>query len=445
VKRGLWFLFIIATCVPLAGGFARAATPALTVERIVRDGLQVASAPDVTIGALDGSVLRQGVSEGEALPDDVRLTVPATERVRVGNDRGAVTVAGASVLFHYTGRFESVAMLAQGQTEIDDSSNAFLFFGPGIELTVRDGSCVVDIAGQRTTVTRTAGSVTAELLGFDAFVQRVDLLTNARPSIVYTVGEKTLVDVPLREDQAAASAGDAFGEFNLGMRFYWGSGVAANTAQAIQLLQAAAAQRFAEAENSIGYAYAYGPSGTQDLSKAADWLTRAAANGSGAADDTLGDMYNYGHGVTQSYAEAMRRYTLGAELGDADAENDIGLLYYSGHQNYFGNGTPDYASAMHWFRIAAAGGNADAENDVGYAYEYGHGVSQDYAQALAWFHLSAAQLDRAAENNLGIMYEYGRGVPKDDAQALYWYRLAAAQGLASAAQAVERIQGKAPP
>lgn len=385
--------FVTAATAFLAASaaLANAAAPALRIQEIVENGARVTSAPGVT-RALDGTVLRRGFQEGDVLSGDVQVVVPAGVRVRVGAaDIGNVTLESATATFHYTGSYQSVAMLSRGRVEIDDRSDRFRFFGPGFELVGHAAAYAVDIAAGSATVSRNQGTVTALQLGSTAFVRRVDFLTVAHPAIAYDLGGLTTAEASAAEDAAAAASGAANGEYNFGMRLYWGEGVPADAVRAMRYFQSAAAARFAEAENAIGYVDVYGPAVMQDTPHASRWLLRAAVGGSAAAEDTLGDMYNYGHGVVQSYAEAMHWYQLSAAQGDADAENDVGLLYYLGRIGYFGDAAPQYAEAMRWFRIAAAQGNGDAENDVGYAYEHGHGVAQDYAQALYWYRLAAVQ------------------------------------------------------
>jgi TPR repeat protein len=402
--------FLCAATVLLAASAARAsaAGPALRIEDIVENGARVTSAPGVALRALDGTLLRRGFQEGDMLPGDVQVVVPPGVRLRIGSrDSDTVTLESATAAFHYTGSHQSVAMLSRGHVEIDDRSDGFRFFGPGFEL-VGHAAYAVDIAARSATVSRIQGTVTALLLGSTAFVRRVDFLTVAHPKISYDLDAQTQAKATVEEDEAAAASGAAFGEYNFGMRLYWGDGVPADAVRAMRFFQSAAAARFAEAENAIGYFEVYGPAVMQDTAHASQWLLLAAAGGSAAAEDTLGDMYNYGHGVAQSYAEAMHWYQLSAAQGDADAENDVGLLYYLGRISYFGEAAPQYAEAMRWFRIAAAQGNGDAENDIGYAYEHGHGVAQDYAQAL------------------------------------YWYRLAAAQGVAPARAGIKRIESASP-
>lgn len=380
-----------------SGALASAAAPVLRIEAIVENGAQVASAPGATLRALDGTVLRRGLHEGDVLPGEVQAVVPGGVSVRVrAADIGAVTLDSATAAFHYTGSYQSVAMLSRGRVAIDDRSDRFRFFGPGFELVAHAAAYAVDIEAGSASVSRGRGTVTALLLGSTAFVRRVDLLTDAHSTISYDLDGRTTATATVAKDEAAAASGVANGEYNFGMRLYWGDGVPADAVRAMRYFQSAAAAQFAEAENAIGYVDVYGPAVMQDTAHASHWLLLAAAGGSSAAEDTLGDMYNYGHGVGQSYVDAMHWYRLSAAEGDADGENDVGLLYYLGHDSYFGDSTPQYAEAMRWFRIAAAQGNGDAENDVGYAYEHGRGVAQDYAQALYWYHLAAAQGEAAA-------------------------------------------------
>lgn len=111
----------------LAATRVDAAVPTLTVTQLTRDGHPTMSVSDVTLRGLNDHVLSQGLHTGEALPDDVRVEVPANETVTVTAQNGRsslVLQSGAIATFHYTGSLESVAVAA-GKASVDDPLNFF--------------------------------------------------------------------------------------------------------------------------------------------------------------------------------------------------------------------------------------------------------------------------------------------------------------------------------
>ena len=85
----------------------------------------------------------------------------------------------------------------------------------------------------------------------------------------------------------AAEQGDASAQFNLGVRYVTGEGVAQDDAEAVR------------------------------------WYRLAAEQGDASAQFNLGVMYGTGEGVAQDDAEAVRWYRLAAEQGDASAQARI--------------------------------------------------------------------------------------------------------------------------
>ncbi|HBD51466.1 MAG TPA: sel1 repeat family protein [Alphaproteobacteria bacterium] len=119
-----------------------------------------------------------------------------------------------------------------------------------------------------------------------------------------------------QEFRPLAEAGDAKSQFNLGVMYENGHGVAQDNAAAIK------------------------------------WYRRAAKAGHAEAQYNLGVMYDNGQGVPQNYAEAMSWYRRAAETGHAKAQNNLGFLYSNG------KGVPqDYITAHMWANLAASNSN----------------------------------------------------------------------------------------
>jgi hypothetical protein len=189
----------------------------------------------------------------------------------------------------------------------------------------------------------------------------------------------------------AAELGDAVAQYNLGVSYERGQGVAQDYVQAVYWYRKAAEQGYANAEYNLGGMYRNGQGVPKDYAQAADWWRRAAAQGLANAQDGLGSLYFLGQGVVQ-----------------------------------------DYAQAAAWYRKAAEQGYAKAEYNLGVSYYFGQGVTQDYVQTVYWYRKAAEQGYANAEYNLGVSYEKGQGVPQDSAQAANWYRKATEHGYANA-------------
>jgi TPR repeat protein len=113
------------------------------------------------------------------------------------------------------------------------------------------------------------------------------------------------------------------------------------------------------AQYDMGVMYQHGQGVAQDYKQAAKWYQLAAARGDQDAQNNLGGFYDQGYGVTQDYKQARKWYGLAAASGDIEALNNIGVLYIKGH------GVPqDNVHAYMWESLAAAHGNAQAPKNI---------------------------------------------------------------------------------
>ena len=155
--------------------------------------------------------------------------------------------------------------------------------------------------------------------------------------------------------RTAAAAGNPAAEFEIGMRYSEGRGVAANLELAVQ------------------------------------WFERAAAKGLAPAMYRLGSLYEKGQGVKKDLEKARQLYIAGADKGNAKAVHNLAVLYAEGI-----DGKPDYRTASQWFRKAADKGVADSQYNLGILYARGIGVDQNLAESYKWFALAAQQGDQDA-------------------------------------------------
>lgn len=127
--------------------------------------------------------------------------------------------------------------------------------------------------------------------------------------------ERENTDRNFAEIYKAAEQGDAEAQYNLGLFYYKGNGVAQNYAEAVKWWEKAAKQEYAKAQWSLGDCYFLGKGVTQNYTQAIYWQQKAAEQGDANAQCNLGFCYAYGKGVAQDYTEAVKWYRKAAEQG----------------------------------------------------------------------------------------------------------------------------------
>ena len=196
----------------------------------------------------------------------------------------------------------------------------------------------------------------------------------------------------LERIRQAATEGDPFAQFEMGLAFEWGSGV------------------------------------EQDFRRAAEFYAKAAEQGHKAAEHNFLLQHVSGQAKRHHPAAVFSKFENRAEAGDRDAQNNLGLCFQ------FGYGTKqDYVQAMVWFRRAADGGLATAQFNVGGLYFEGHGVEKDLGIAIDWYTRAAEQRDELALIQLAWIYQKGLGIGIDLKRAFLLYLIAYKQGSSRAA------------
>lgn len=149
------------------------------------------------------------------------------------------------------------------------------------------------------------------------------------------------------ETVAAAEAGDAAAQFQMGVAYDNGYGVRRDLTEAAKWYERAAEQGHAAAQTSLGSLYENGEGVPQDYSRAIELYRKAAAQGEPMAQHSLGFMYDQGMGVAEDDNEAARLYRAAAEKGLARAQLNLGLMYIDG------TGVPqDRRTGMEWLHKA---------------------------------------------------------------------------------------------
>lgn len=255
----------------------------------------------------------------------------------------------------------------------------------------------------------------------------------------------------------------------LGLRHWYGAGVAEDDAAAAGWFGRAARLGHAAAQRNLGFAYFRGLGVARDLNQAEHWLRRAAGQGDEIADYRLGEMF-----ASRDPAEAARRYTRSAQRGYAPAQRELGDLYRLGR-----GVAADPAQAEVWLRKASAQddiearfllavvlrgedrrrtdcgeagqlmrdaaerGLVQAQREVGFMVLNGWCLPWDAKKGVAWLRGAAERNDDIAQYLLAQSLRTGVGAPLNLPEATQWLKRAAAQGYEPAIQALAEMA--APP
>ena len=94
-------------------------------------------------------------------------------------------------------------------------------------------------------------------------------------------------EIALREFRPLAEQGDAAAQFNLGLMYKDGLGVAQDYAEAVRWYRKAAEQGNAAAQTNLGSMYLAGRGGPKDYAEAMKWTRSAAKQGAPQPSSTL--------------------------------------------------------------------------------------------------------------------------------------------------------------
>jgi TPR repeat protein len=194
------------------------------------------------------------------------------------------------------------------------------------------------------------------------------------------------------------------------------------------------------AQYNLGLMYARGLGVAEDYDRAIAWYRLAASQGVAAAQYNLGVIYANGQGVPVNRPEAAKWFLQAAEQGIALAASGLGRMYDEGEGAFH-----NPAEAIKWYRQAAEQGVASAAFSLGVIYDLGEGVPKDYAEAIKWYHKAADAGYAPAMANLGILYYNAQGVKRDLVQSYAWFARAQEHGDPHAAELMGAVTGKLRP
>ncbi len=156
--------------------------------------------------------------------------------------------------------------------------------------------------------------------------------------------------------------------------------------KALPLYLQLAEQGNTEAQFQAGLIYVNGQGIAKDYKQAVVWFDKAAKQGHREAQTKLGFMYATGKGVEQNYNSAFYWWYKASEQGDVIAQYNLGLMYAKGQ-----GVVKDNSLAVSWYSKAAAQGDAHAQYNLGAMYANGVGVAKDNEQAADLYRKAAKQ------------------------------------------------------
>jgi TPR repeat protein len=128
------------------------------------------------------------------------------------------------------------------------------------------------------------------------------------------------------EVMAKAEAGDADSEYQIGVRYAKGQGVAKDEVEAVKWVRKAAEQNYAVAQYNLGVCYSYSVGVDEDDVEAVKWYRKAAEQNYAAAQYNLGNRYASGEGVRKNDIVAYMWWLLAAAQGNEHAKHDLLIM-----------------------------------------------------------------------------------------------------------------------
>jgi len=136
----------------------------------------------------------------------------------------------------------------------------------------------------------------------------------------YTAGD---LDGAFEWCRRAADADLAWAQYNLGLMYQKGEGVAPSDAEALHWYRLAASQGFADAQQRLADLYYLGQGIPRSYTQAALWYRRAAEQGNARAQFQLGHLYDVGLGIEHDYTQYRYWTRKAAEQGHEDALREV--------------------------------------------------------------------------------------------------------------------------
>lgn len=244
---------------------------------------------------------------------------------------------------------------------------------------------------------------------------------------LYQQGQQLLNENKLQEAfkawQAAADKGHIQAQYEVGVCFKMGRGVARDYPSALKYYLKAAEQNHPDAQDYVGHCYYNGLTLPKDFEKASVFFQKAASQGNLSSTQYLAICYENGQGVAKNENLALELWKKAADKGNASAQYHMAQIYKLAR---------NYPLAVNYAQKAADQGIVEAQDYIGHCYYNGYSVTKDFTIAVKYFKLAAAQNNASSQEYLSICYARGEGVAKNLTESAKFCKLAADHGVASA-------------
>lgn len=248
----------------------------------------------------------------------------------------------------------------------------------------------------------------------------------------------------------AAKKGHAPSQYQLGVMYEFGKGVAADLSQALFWYEKAAAQKHHDAKRDLkklrkdidlAKQQKTPSEALPDTSAEIAFLARqkAAEDGDVEAQYMLGMSYQHGrkmgYGVEEDPRQAVLWYEKAALQGDLRSQQTLAQIYFIGL-----GVEKNTEEGVKWSRKAAEQGDVFAQNLLGTYLFNTAKTSDDVQEAQGWFLKAAEQGHNQAQYNLGGLYLGALGIPRDLEKSRYWLEKASQGGNVDAQASLELLK-----
>ncbi len=237
--------------------------------------------------------------------------------------------------------------------------------------------------------------------------------------------------ITFEELKRQAEKGDAKAQNSLAVRYEQGDGgVKDNLAEALKWLKKSAEQGYNYAQYNLGLCYFYGKGVAVDFNESLKWYKLAEKNGHKMAAYSVKYVQQcIDEGSKKSKEEYDKWLEELFQEEELYAEEEYVLAVDNG-------ATAEFLE----LKKKAEAGDAKAQNTLAIRYEKGDGVEKNMLEAVKWYNKSAEQGNKFAQYNLGLCYQHAKGVEKDYSKALEWFKKAESQGHEKSKEKVKEIQ-----
>lgn len=262
--------------------------------------------------------------------------------------------------------------------------------------------------------------VAAQQGNAEAALVLAEMYENGEVPLPSANATKEMYEYAYRLLKAEAERGRPSAATKLGLMFFYGQGVKADSNLAIKWLQEGVELGSAQAKLALGRLTIWNSTPGYTSEQAMEMLHEAAAAGQGSAWLHIGLAYSGAFGGRINHQRAVEAFRKAHKSGTtAEGTRQYGMSYISG----LGIDKNKELGAK-LVTEAAKRGNSEAMYNLALLYRNGVGVPKNKAQEIAWFKKASDYKVPDADYYLAVAYRDGVGVEKNKETALKYFKRA---------------------